>query len=81
VILPTKHLPSDRALLTVGARVLSLLDEPRTVSSLWDRIRLKRELRDKRAPMSYDWFVLALDLLFLMEAIDFRDGVIRRSMK
>lgn len=81
MILPTKHLPSDRALLTVGARVLSLLDEPRTVSSLWDRIRLKRELRDKRAPMSYDWFVLALDLLFLMEAIDFRDGVIRRSMK
>jgi hypothetical protein len=81
VILPTKHLPSDRALLTVGARVLALLDEPRTVSSLWDRIRLKRELRDKRAPMSYDWFILALDLLFLMEAIDFRDGVIRRSMK
>jgi hypothetical protein len=81
VILPTKHLPSDRALLTVGARLLALLDEPRTVSSLWDRIRLKRELRDKRSPMSYDWFVLALDLLFLMEAIDFRDVVIRRSKK
>jgi hypothetical protein len=81
VILPTKHLPSDRALLTVGARVLSVLDEPRTVSALWDRIRLKRELRDKRAPMSYDWFVLALDLLFLMGAIDFRDGVVRRSTK
>jgi hypothetical protein len=81
VILPTKHLPSDRALLTVGARVLALLDEPRTVSAIWDRIRLKRELRDKRAPMSYDWFVLALDLLFLMGAVDFRDGVVRRSTK
>jgi hypothetical protein len=81
VILPTKHLPSDRALLTVGARVLALLDEPRTISSLWDRIRLKRELRDKRTPISYDWFVLALDLLFLMGAIDFHQGVVRRSTK
>ncbi|WP_456782648.1 ABC-three component system middle component 6 [Bradyrhizobium sp. USDA 4516] len=81
MILPTKHLPSDRALLTVGARVLALLDEPRTVSSLWDRIRLKRELRDNRAPMSYDWFVLALDLLYLMGAINFHDGVVQRSTK
>jgi len=81
VILPTKHLPSDRALLTVGARILALLNEPRTISVLWDRMRLKRDLRDNRPPMSYDWFILALDLLFVMGAIDFRDGLVRRSAK
>jgi hypothetical protein len=81
VILPTKHLPSDRALLTVGARILALLNEPRTMSVLWDRMRLKRDLRDNRPPMSYDWFILALDLLFVMGAIDFRDGLVRRSAK
>ncbi len=81
MILPTKHLPSDRALLTVGARILALLNEPRTISVLWDRMRLKRDLRDNRPPMSYDWFILALDLLFVMGAIDFRDGLVRRSAK
>jgi len=80
MILPTKHLPTDRALLTVGARILSHLDEPRTMSSRWDRLRLKRDLREHRAPMSYDWFILALDLLFMVGAIQLHDGLIRRSV-
>jgi hypothetical protein len=79
MILPTKHLPTDRALLTVGARVLASLDEPRTVSSLWDRVRLKRDIRQHRAPMSYDWFILSLDLLYLLGAVNFDSGLIRKG--
>jgi hypothetical protein len=76
MILPTKHLPSDRALLTVAAKILATLDEPRTVSAVWDRLRLRR---DTRPPMSYDWFVLALDLLFLVGAIHFKSGLVQKG--
>ena len=36
MILPSKHLPQDRALLTVGGHVLTFLARPKTVSALWD---------------------------------------------
>lgn len=38
MILPSKHLSQDRALLTVGARLLVHLSHPKTVSSLWEEI-------------------------------------------
>jgi len=79
MILPTKHLSSDRALLTVGARLLGTLDEPRTVSALWDKIRKRRDFRIGHGPISYEWFILALDLLFATNAITLDDGLIRKS--
>ena len=78
MILPTKHLPTDRALLTLGARILEHLSEPRTVSALWDGVRLGRDIRRGRAPLAYDWFVLALDLLFMIGAITYEAGSIRK---
>lgn len=36
MILPTKHLREDRTLLAIGADVLRLLGESKTVSRLWD---------------------------------------------
>ena len=39
MILPGKHLRQDRALLAIGAELLVHLDEPRTVSELWERVR------------------------------------------
>lgn len=78
MILPTKHLPADRALLTIGARILAALEEPKTISSLWDKMRVRRDIRN-RAPMSYDWFILSLDLLFLLGAVHFASGLIRKG--
>lgn len=42
MILPTKHLREDQALIAVGAELLGLLDEPKTVSRLWEEIRRAR---------------------------------------
>jgi hypothetical protein len=39
MILPSKHLPPSRALITIGADILSQLDEPRAISELWERVR------------------------------------------
>lgn len=79
MILPAKHLSPERALLSVGGHLLEQLDAPQTVSSLWDSVRARRETDDPRAPISYDWFILALDLLFMMGAVSLDRGVVRRS--
>lgn len=80
MILPSKHLSQNRALLTVGAMILRHLSAPVTVSALWEQI--SRSLRDETppSPLRYDAFVLTLDLLFLMGAIELREGLIFREV-
>lgn len=79
MILPSKHLRSERALLTIGADILVKLKRPCTVSKLWDDIREER--RQKHAPtrFSYDWFILALCLLFILGTVSFEDGILKRT--
>ena len=79
MILPTKHIRPDRALIGVGAEVLGLLVRPRTVSSLWDAIRLRRSADVSSPAIDYRWFVLALDMLYAIRAIELERGVIRRA--
>jgi len=81
MILPTKHIRPDRALLAVGADVLACLREPMTVSRLWDEIRSARSHRAVSAPINYDWFVLTLDLLFIIEAVRFDRGLIQKTIQ
>lgn len=78
MILPSKHLSQNRALLTVGATILRRLSHPVTVSALWEQ--MPREDVDNKTfpPLRYDSFVLALDLLFLIGAVDERDGLLVR---
>lgn len=77
--MPTKYLPHDRALLGVGAEILAQLKEPRTVSELWECVREDRNKRVAATPLSFDWFVLALNLLYAVTAIEFSNGVVRRE--
>ncbi|MBI2803125.1 MAG: hypothetical protein HYX63_23140 [Gammaproteobacteria bacterium] len=79
MILPSKHLPHDRALLTVGASILRHLSHPVTVSALWEEIPRAPSVHKTQSPLRYDGFVLALDLLFLIGAIELRDGLLVRS--
>ena len=78
MILPTKHLRADRSLLGVGAEILPLLDQPKTVSRLWEEFRKRRERQPSVAPISYNWFVLSLDLLFTLGIIAFEGGRLKR---
>ncbi len=77
MILPTKGLAADRALLSVGAEILRRLDRPKTVSRLWDQVRRRQSSLLESVP--YEWFLLALDLLYLWDAVNFEDGQIRRN--
>lgn len=76
MILPGKHLRQDRALLGIGAEILARLDEPRTVSELWEAVRQQYDQTLAASPLSFDWFVLSLGFLFTISAVDFENGVV-----
>jgi hypothetical protein len=77
MILPTKHLQQDKALLKVGADILSELSDGRSASELWES--LKRRRAEQALPtLQYDWFVLTLSFLFSINVINLQEGVISR---
>lgn len=77
MILPTKNISPDRALLTLAGKVFQGLASPRTISGVWDEFRIQQEAR----PVSYAFFILAIDLLFLMKLVSLGDdGLIRRHV-
>jgi hypothetical protein len=72
MILPTKHIPQNEALIGVGATMLAHLREPMTVSGLWECLRTESNVG------TFERFVLASNLLYLIGAIDIKDGLIVR---
>ncbi len=79
MILPTKRLHQNRALLAVGAEVLRRLNEPKTVSRLWDEIQRTYRGRATSPTLTYDWFILSLDLLFALNAVGLNQGLITKQ--
>jgi len=79
MILPTKGLGVERAMLTIGAEILELLTEPKTVSRLWDELRSEMGERSSTRIVNYDWFVLTLDLLYMLGALEIDHGRIQRT--
>lgn len=59
-------------MLGLGALLLDNLRRPRTVSALWDAVK------DIPQVGTFERFVLAVDLLYMMEAITIDNGVLRR---
>jgi hypothetical protein len=72
MILPTKHISENEAILGVGATILRHLDSPITVSGLWERTKVESNVG------TFERFVLAADLLFIIGAIELRDGLLVR---
>jgi hypothetical protein len=76
MILPTKHLATERSLLAIGADILWLLSEPKSVSRLWLDYQLVNEQRKLR--VTFDWFTLALAMLYTIDAVELSDHRLRR---
>ena len=79
MILPTRHIRPERCLIGLGGEVIGTLERPMTMSKLWDTIRRRRSTDIASPVVDYRWFVLALDLLYTIHAIEFERGVIRRA--
>lgn len=69
MILPGKHIKQDRALISIGGDILSVLKNRMSVSQLWTEVKRHRESRAESSPLSFDWFVLALTFLFAVSAV------------
>lgn len=69
MILPGKHIRQDRALISVGGDILSVLDSPMSVSEVWTKVQTVRAAREELSPLPFDWFILALTLLYAISAI------------
>jgi hypothetical protein len=79
MILPSKHLPQDRALLTVGGSILTFLTHPKTMSALWEELTRNDEITVKPPRrVTYDWFLLALDLLYALGIVELKNGLVAR---
>lgn len=73
MILPTKHISQSEALIGVGATLLAELSGPMTVSALWEHLRTKPNIG------TFERFILASNLLYLIGAIEIKDGLIVRA--
>lgn len=75
MILPTKHIVEKQTLLGVGAVVIRHLERPQTVSSLWGMIQTSDSVG------TYERFILALDLLYILGVINIAQGMISREVR
>ena len=78
MLLPSKHLATERSILSVGSRIIACLKTPATVSELWNRYaNLQRQLR--LTPIGFDWFLLALASMFAIGKIGYDEVTIWRE--
>lgn len=78
MILPSKHNPPDRALLTYGGIVLQVINEPKNPSAIWEEFKVAT--RGNNQQVTFDIFVMALDLLFMLGAVSFEAGLLRKRV-
>ncbi len=73
MILPTKHIKLSNSLLGASAVLLKHIDNNSTVSALWNTANILPEVK------TFERFTLGLDLLFMIGAVKFQDGLLRRA--
>jgi hypothetical protein len=72
MILPSKHISQDQALIGVGAVLLQAIQGPQTVTSLWESVCKHDSIG------TFERFVLALDMLHITGVIVLENGLIAR---
>lgn len=73
MILPTKHTTAHEALIGAGALILQQTSKPVPLSNLWEAVKASS------AVQTYERFVLTLDMLHIIGAIDIKDNMIMRA--
>lgn len=72
MILPNKHVTIKHSLLGQAMLVLQQLGRPKTVSTLWSQVQKHGGVR------SYERFLLALDVLYVLGAVELQDNLLRK---
>ena len=75
MILPTKHLRNETSLINVGGIILSIINTtPLTVDQLWHSTKKEYVMHSQDSDITYDWFILALSMLYIINAVSFING-------
>ncbi|MGH8603431.1 MAG: ABC-three component system middle component 6 [Gammaproteobacteria bacterium] len=77
MITPTKGIAPQRALLSIGAQIATVLTWPLTISQTYARLKEWRAEHKHDAPVLFGRFVLALDVLFTLNVLDFDGDLLR----
>jgi hypothetical protein len=77
MLMPTKHIKAENALIGVGAEVLAQLSRDKTVSRLFYDLQEWRN-KNELTTIQFDWFLLSMDFLFSIGAIRFESGVVKK---
>lgn len=77
MLMPTKHIKTENALVGVGAEVLDLLEREKTVSTLFRELQEWRR-ENELSTIHFDWFLLAIDFLYSIGAVRFEAGVLKK---
>jgi hypothetical protein len=80
MLLPTKGVSAERALMTIGSDLLDALQTPKSVSSLWDFYKQHEREAGTSDYVTFDWFSLALASLFAINLVEWSpSGHLRRA--
>lgn len=74
MIMPSKYLREDEALIGVSALILPLLENDGNLSSLWEKAK------NFEAVGNYERFILALDFLFILGIVDIDNNKVVRAL-
>jgi len=74
MIAPDKYVPIDASLIGIGATMLKQMTGSTTVTALWETCRTLP------AVGTFHRFVLALDLLYALGAVELEGGMITRTV-
>lgn len=77
MLMPTKHIKTENALIGIGSEVLALLDEHKTASRIFFDLQERRRANEL-STIHFDYFLLAVDFLFSVGAVRFDDGVLKK---
>lgn len=70
MILPEKHIKLSESLFGLGGVLLNLVQEPIYIDDLWKQFEEINNTDIMPANHSFDNFILALDYLFIINAIN-----------
>lgn len=78
MILPTKHTKMEQSLIGFGSYILQIIDDSSTVDSLWNEYLRDYNSKQYYAKHSFDNLLLTLVFLYSINAIEEKNGVIKK---
>jgi hypothetical protein len=81
MLMPNKHIRVAESILGLSAYLLSLLKEPASLDDVWIKFQKTNNTPSFPAHQGFDNFVLAMDLLYTIGAIetDQKGRIVRAS--